>query len=561
MSWRNELTVGLLRAERIFYGTSNGGLGSELSVTELGWLDGVTPGTGAASKALVLDASADITSGINDFTVDSTLYVGVDDTTYGKIYVYGGPESNNQGGFIRLYTSDEHDADDEYFAVNVTSALMWIGAENDLDQLIVYGSAAANGAYAGTVRSTVAVYADSTLDVTGIITGLSSINAGSSGNVGSVKVYPATASRGYLALACTDQTGNTAVTINANAMGQATVVNMADPGAAAAYMAMSTAALSLAEMDVLDGATAGTSVPSKALVCDGSNMITVGPAAFNAVTMSVGTNGSAWGEIQVYGNPTGGQGGQVFLHTDDTEVGIASFALQAYEDDLYIGPDTDTNALIYDGANSRWEVTAASGINIAGTFLIGGTAVTATAAELNFLASATAGTQVASKAVIADANINIGIVKATELHIGATGAEVQVTSTPAELNKLDGVLATATNLDEIFLNVLIPDVSSNTYAAVVLPAGDEWDLRHVQSVLYGTIATADDVLTFTTSTGVITNTLTIGYSGSAAGDLDTMTPGDNARCTGGTALTIANTAASTNSVSAMLTLKFQRGAA
>ena len=101
MSWRNELTVGILRAERIFYGTSDGGLGSELSTTELGWLDGITPGTAAASKAIVLDASADLTSGINDFAVDGDLSVGgdfslsgglvlgTDDTAQGVLTLYG----------------------------------------------------------------------------------------------------------------------------------------------------------------------------------------------------------------------------------------------------------------------------------------------------------------------------------------------------------------------------------------------------------------------------------------------------------------------------------------
>lgn len=66
------------------------------------------------------------------------------------------------------------------------------------------------------------------------------------------------------------------------------------------------------------------------------------------------------------------------------------------------------------------------------------TQVTATAAQLNRTAVTTPGTQEASKAVIADANTNIGVVKATALHIGATGAETQVTATAAELNLVDG---------------------------------------------------------------------------------------------------------------------------
>jgi len=68
-------------------------------------------------------------------------------------------------------------------------------------------------------------------------------------------------------------------------------------------------------------------------------------------------------------------------------------------------------------------------------------------AEADVLQGATAGTQVAGKAVVADANINIGVVKATALHIGTSGAETQVTSTAAELNILDGVTATTAEIN------------------------------------------------------------------------------------------------------------------
>jgi hypothetical protein len=105
-------------------------------------------------------------------------------------------------------------------------------------------------------------------------------------------------------------------------------------------------------------------------------------------------------------------------------------------------------------------------INIAGgaggEFQIDSFTMSASAAELNFLDGALAGTQVASKAVVADANINIGVVKATALHIGASGAETQVTSTAAELNILDGVTS---NKDE--LNLVDNQVGSVAFT----PAG------------------------------------------------------------------------------------------
>lgn len=67
--------------------------------------------------------------------------------------------------------------------------------------------------------------------------------------------------------------------------------------------------------------------------------------------------------------------------------------------------------------------------------------VTSTATELNYLdLTGAVGTQEANKAVVADANVNTGISKVTQLHIGATGSETQVTSTGTELNLLDGAV-------------------------------------------------------------------------------------------------------------------------
>lgn len=61
---------------------------------------------------------------------------------------------------------------------------------------------------------------------------------------------------------------------------------------------------------------------------------------------------------------------------------------------------------------------------------------TLTGAELNVLDGATAGTQVAGKVVVADSNVNTGVSKVTELHIGTSGSETQVTATAAEINSM-----------------------------------------------------------------------------------------------------------------------------
>jgi hypothetical protein len=63
---------------------------------------------------------------------------------------------------------------------------------------------------------------------------------------------------------------------------------------------------------------------------------------------------------RAYGDTTGDEdGGGIIGYTaasyDDS---IDFYQWVAYEDDLYIGPDTDTDALIYDGANTQWDFNA-----------------------------------------------------------------------------------------------------------------------------------------------------------------------------------------------------------
>lgn len=181
-------------------------------------------------------------------------------------------------------------------------------------------------------------------------------------------------------------------------------------------------------------------------------------------------------------------------------------------------------------ATSRSDAQAQIDVRSDGSeFKIDGVGVTATAdelnaladtglsqAELDFLDGATAGTQVASKAVIADANVNTGVSKVTELHIGVSGSETQVTSTAAELNILDGVTATAAELNEC------DDITSFTQSTIAVAAegGDSIDVtvtlkdaagsavneaRFVRCWLSGSATTGaihtDDGITVTASTG------------------------------------------------------------
>lgn len=124
-----------------------------------------------------------------------------------------------------------------------------------------------DGVTAGTVTASKAAVVNATKDI-GDFRNLDAVNvdAGASGTAGTVDVFPATESKGKLAITCADQTGNTTVTIQADEMGQATTVHIPDPGAAASYVVQTTAALSLAEADVLQDVTAGTVTAGKAVV-------------------------------------------------------------------------------------------------------------------------------------------------------------------------------------------------------------------------------------------------------------------------------------------------------
>lgn len=116
-----------------------------------------------------------------------------------------------------------------------------------------------DGATAGTVVASKAVVVDSSKDI-GDFRNLDCVNldAGASGAAGTLDVFPATASKGKLIISAVDNTGDTAVTIKNAEHGQATVVTIPDSGLATSYIPQSTAALTVAEVDILDGATVTT---------------------------------------------------------------------------------------------------------------------------------------------------------------------------------------------------------------------------------------------------------------------------------------------------------------
>src|SRR3990172_12612927 len=127
------------------------------------------------------------------------------------------------------------------------------------------------------------------------------------------------------------------------------------------------------------------------------------------------------------------------------------------------------------------------------------------AAEVDVLDGVTAGTQAAGKAVVADANVNTGVSKITALHIGATGAETQVTSTAAELNILDGVTSTAAELN-ILDGVTSTAAELNILDGVTATAAELNKVGGIPTTGY-LVSAAEVTFTQTTGDGTYTGTI------------------------------------------------------
>lgn len=144
-------------------------------------------------------------------------------------------------------------------------------------------------ATAGTVEASKIVVVDANKDV-GDFRNLDAVNldAGTAtGTAGTVDIFPGTTTRGKLTIQCAANTDDFG-TILTNAANSTSVKTATIP-ALTGYVGLSTAALSLAEMDLLDGAgTGGTVVASKVQVGDANQNL----GAVKATALHIGTSGS-----------------------------------------------------------------------------------------------------------------------------------------------------------------------------------------------------------------------------------------------------------------------------
>lgn len=113
-----------------------------------------------------------------------------------------------------------------------------------------------------------------------------------------------------------------------------------------------------------------------------------------------------------------------------------------------------------------------------------------------------------------------------------------VTATAAELNKIDGVSATAAEMDQRALCFQIT-LGTADDQHIVIPYA--CNVTAIHSVIDRALTTADETLTFKNNagTGMTGGVITITQSGSADGDIDSVTPSANNAFTAGQKMTVS----------------------
>jgi hypothetical protein len=106
------------------------------------------------------------------------------------------------------------------------------------------------------------------------------------------------------------------------------------------------------------------------------------------------------------------------------------------------------------------------------------------------------------------------------------------------------------------INTFIADVSSSETVYVPIPYSGT--VVKVVSVLEGAITVADATVTVSNSSAASMGTLTIAYTSSAAGDVDTLAPASNNTVTDNDYITIATDGGSTDAQKLWLTIVVER---
>ena len=268
--------------------------------------------------------------------------------------------------------------------------------------------------------------------------------------------------------------------------------------------------IELTNLKAKDGTAAGSIADSTGVVTLGSSVLTT--TDINGGTIdgtTVGANSASTGAfttLTTSGNAT--VGGNLTVTGTTTFNGGTITMGDAATDNVVFGADVDSNIIpdddnTYDlGSSSQeWKDLYIDGIAYLDGINFNGTAITATAAELNILDGVTS--------TAAELNILDGVTStAAELNIldgvTATAAEINaldgITSTVAELNILDGVTSTTAELN------ILDGVTSTATELNLLDGSTANTVVNSKAVVYG----SSGELAGTLSTAAQTNITSLG---------------------------------------------------
>lgn len=222
-----------------------------------------------------------------------------------------------------------------------------------------------DGVTGGTATADKAVVLGSSKEIATITTAtITNVNVGADASAGTLTVYPTTTASGSLVLSATDSTFDGAVTITNADHGQATTVTIPDSGLATSYLVQSTAALTVAEADILDGATVTT---AELNTLDASaNVETVAAAGACSVTITNtkldSTAGAMAVTLDVPGADMLGRIKVIEMTVDNGDVTLALTNVTGGSAATTCTWANVNEALVLVGGTNKWHVIAESGV-------------------------------------------------------------------------------------------------------------------------------------------------------------------------------------------------------
>jgi hypothetical protein len=399
------------------------------SAAEINTLDGVTPGTVSAGKALVVDSNKDLSS-VRNLDVDGGLnIISHDGSTVGlelagTLVTASASEINKLTGVTPgTVTAGKAlivDSSRDLASIRNLTSSGSIDISNyngtttglKLEGTLITSSAAEintlNGVSAGTVTASKALVVDSNKDLSSLR------NLTLTGTLSGVTTLTATTVAGTL---------STAAQPNVTSVGSLT-------GLTTAGLTLGSTAITAtgSEINTLTGVSAGTVTASKVLVVDSNkdlsslrNLTLTGTLTANTLSGTLSTasqaNITSTGNLTLPGSLTITNGTTLLNFSNTSSSSNFRLSIDSVSGNIDISNNNSSNSTLLSlYANGKRQLTcinnndyvnlpnhngSSAGLQLAGTL------VTSTAAELNYLSGVTAGIAAASKALVLNGSSNI----------------------------------------------------------------------------------------------------------------------------------------------------------